>query len=116
MATKKNEPDVRDAGVLESASGTPVVPVVVLESAVAGGGAVEGTPVVVTAGPTLKAERLGQPMALDVFLRLKFGAVVDQGAGFAHFVSKQKPKPPIRLLKSEWEQLLTGFQNKRIGG
>lgn len=55
-----------------------------------------------------------QLVALDTFVRLKFGAKnIDQSAAFARWASQQKL---TRLPQKQWDELLELFQNKRIGG
>jgi hypothetical protein len=53
-----------------------------------------------------------QSVPLGVWLRQKFGAKFDHGAGFAHWAKKNGH---VRNSVPEWEALLAAFNNRPLG-
>jgi hypothetical protein len=51
-------------------------------------------------------------IALDTFLKIKFGKLVDQAGGFAHYAGKQNLR---RCPRAVWEAAFTTFMTRKVG-
>lgn len=51
-------------------------------------------------------------IALDTYLKLKFGKLVDQAGGFAHYAGKQNLR---RCERHVWDAAYTTFMTRKVG-